>query len=179
MWRITDRYVSWSRKAWAGYVRGGFQRPDRQSWNQIQNTDNMKKSVIYLALMALLPLGACTSKGDSQKEENTVSDERFTESQPMASGEYRAISFQYGDLGTDRQRFDGRVIVALSPDHSGIYIYENGNRTDFKATIVLSKPFEKRDSVYLAYDSKDKPVTLIRGTENDTIVFLRRDTVTT
>lgn len=140
----------------------------------------MKKGFIYLALAAMMPLAACSPKGDTQKKEaEAAADEAFYAAQPVGSGEYRAVSLQDGDLRSDRNRFDGRVIMALSPDNSGIYIYENGNRTNFKATITLSKPFEKKDSVFVAVDKKNNPVMVIPGTENDTLMFVRRDTVTT
>lgn len=135
--------------------------------------------MICMALGAALLLGACGGKNESKNEQTDRAAETFASSQPLASGEYRAVSFQYGDLQSDRNRFDGRIIVALSPDNSGIYIYENGNRTDFKATIALSKPFEKKDSIYVAYDRAGKPVSVIKGTENDTLVFVKRDTITT
>lgn len=132
----------------------------------------MKKTILYLAFAAMLPLCSCSGKQASSESSATENADYVS---PLESGNYRAVSFQYGDLVTDRTRFDGRILMALDPDNSGIYIYENGNRTDFKAAITFSKPFEKEGELYVAYDSKNRPVTLIQGNENDTLMFTKSD----
>ncbi len=64
--------------------------------------------------------------------------------------------------------------MALDPDNAGIYIYENGNRTHFKAKAILSKIFEQKDSIYIASDKDNREITLIPGKENvDTLIVYR------
>lgn len=71
--------------------------------------------------------------------------------------------------------FDGRIIFALDPENSGIYVYENGNRTHFKATISLPAPFTKTDTIYTALDNKERNVAVIPGAEADTLFITKGD----
>lgn len=135
----------------------------------------MKKILYFLAVSVMaVCASACSSGSQKESSDSAKADASFASEQPVESGEYRANSFQYVEKDARRMVFDGRMIVALDPANSGIYIYENGNRTNFKARLSLKKAFEKSDSVYVATDSKDLPVTLLTGTEDiDTLVFTK------
>lgn len=130
------------------------------------------KTIAFAAAATLMLLTGCSgNKSADAAGKAAADDEAFYASQPIESGEYRAVSFQYGDAA-DRERFDGRVLIALKPTSSGILIYENGNRTHFKAAMMLSKAFEKSDSTYTATDSKGNAVRLIKGSAGtDTLAF--------
>ncbi len=135
----------------------------------------MKKLFMMSALAAAILLTACsgngkTGTGDSASQDATVLETTL----PVTSGEYRAVSFQDTAAGAVRTRFDGRILMALDPDNAGIYIYENGNRTHFKAKAILSKIFEQKDSIYIASDKDNREITLIPGKENvDTLIVYR------
>lgn len=137
----------------------------------------MKKIVYLFAAVTLAISSAACSSGSQKKDaDSTQANEQFASEQPVPSGEYRANAFQYMEEGAKRMPFDGRMIVALDPGNSGIFIYENGNRTNFRQSISVSKEFEKRDSVvYVAADNKDNPVTFIKGAEVDTLTFMKND----
>lgn len=128
------------------------------------------KKLLGLSLVLMLLLWNCTSR-QKDSESSDKSSSGFVS--PLESGSYSAVSFQDADSGARRTRFDGRILMAFSEDNSGLLVYENGNRTDFKAAITLTKPFVKEDSVYVAYDQKNRPVTLIEGSENDTLMFTK------
>lgn len=135
----------------------------------------MKKLIMMSAMSAALLLGACSGGGKADKNDSTQVDELALEASiPVASGEYRAVSFQDTAAGAVRTRFDGRILMALDPGNAGIYIYENGNRTHFKAKAILSKMFEQKDSIYIATDKDNREITLIPGKEDiDTLVVYR------
>lgn len=134
----------------------------------------MKKSLIFGA--AALAMVAFASCGGEKKATAEVADNaEFEAEQPMVSGEYRAVSFQYDEPDSKKMPFDGRLLVSLAPENSVMYVYENGNRTHFKAIEVLSKPFAKTDSTYTAINSKDKPVIVKPGTEADTLIIVKED----
>lgn len=135
----------------------------------------MKKLIMMSAMSAALLLGACSGGGKADKNDSTQVDELAMEASiPVASGEYRAVSFQDTATGAVRTRFDGRILMALDPGNAGIYIYENGNRTHFKAKAILSKMFEQKDSIYIATDKDNREITLIPGKEGiDTLVVYR------
>lgn len=125
------------------------------------------------ALASMTLLAACGGNKDNAKETADTEVATFYESQPLESGEYRAVSFTYDEEGERRNSFDGRMLVALTPESSGILVFENGNRTKFEARASLTKPFEKIDGVYTATDSKDQPVKIITGVENDTLYLIK------
>lgn len=131
----------------------------------------MKKVFLMIIAVGSLLLSSCggTEKSNANNSEESTS---FAESQPLKSGEYRALSFQYSDEAR-RNNFDGRMLVALSQDASGIYIYENGNRTKFSARLSLAEPFAKRDTIYVAKDNKGNNIELIPGGEADTLSFMK------
>lgn len=130
----------------------------------------MKKMIFMSALLTLL-FASCS--GNSAKQEGSSDDAAFAEAQPVESGEYRAVSFQDTAANAVRSRFDGRILFALDPQNSGIYVYENGNRTHFKASIALDGSFEKQDSIFSAKDTKGNPVMVYPGTEADTLLITR------
>ena len=132
----------------------------------------MKKSLIFGA--AALVMMAFASCGGEKKATAEVADNaEFEAQQPMVSGEYRAVSFQYDEPDGKKMPFDGRMLVSLAPENSVIYVYENGNRTHFKAMEFLSKSFSKADSIYTATDNKENPVTVKPGTEADTLIIVK------
>lgn len=134
----------------------------------------MKKSLIFGA--AALVMAVVASCGGEKKGEKEVADNAaFEAEQPMVSGEYRAVSFQYDEPDGKKVPFDGRLLVSLDPKNSAVYVYENGNHTHFKALEVLSKPFAKTDSTYTAANGKDKPVIVKRGAEVDTLIIVKGD----
>lgn len=132
----------------------------------------MKKSFILGA--AALAMVAFASCGGEKKGEAEVADNaEFAAEQPLASGEYRAVSFQYEEPDSKKMPFDGRMLVSLDSENSIIYVYENGNRTHFKAMEVLSKSFTQADSTHVATDSKENPVIVKPGAEVDTLIIVK------
>lgn len=131
----------------------------------------MKKVFMMIIAIGSLMLSSCggTDKSNGNKGADST---LFAESQPLNSGEYRALSFQYADEA-QRNNFDGRILVALSQDASGIYIYENGNRTKFSARLSLASPFAKEDTIYVAKDNKGNKIELVPGADADTLSFIK------
>lgn len=134
----------------------------------------MKKLIMMSAMGVALLLGACSGGGKADKNDSTQAEEMSLDATlPVTSGEYRVVSFQDTATGAVRTRFDGRMLMALDPGNAGIYIYENGNRTHFKAKAILSKMFEQKDSIYVATDKDNREITLIPGPDIDTLVVYR------
>lgn len=134
----------------------------------------MKKLIMMSAMGVALLLGACSGGGKADKNDSTQAEEMSLDATlPVTSGEYRVVSFQDTAAGAVRTRFDGRMLMALDPGNAGIYIYENGNRTHFKAKAILSKMFEQKDSIYVATDKDNREITLIPGQDIDTLVVYR------
>ncbi len=134
----------------------------------------MKKLIMMSAMGVALLLGACSGGGKADKNDSTQAEEMSLDATlPVTSGEYRVVSFQDTAAGAVRTRFDGRMLMALDPGNAGIYIYENGNRTHFKAKAILSKMFEQKDSIYVATDKDNREITLIPGKDIDTLVVYR------
>lgn len=125
----------------------------------------MKKSLIgAIALTALVLLPACGSKNSDSQADSAA----FAANQPVESGIYNATAYDITGDDARHGKFDGRIIVALSPSQSALYVYENGNRTKINYSVVLERPFEKGDSgVYRAVDMKGKPVIV----DTDSAVF--------
>ncbi len=127
----------------------------------------MKNFILALPLALIMVACGGNKSGNSDSEESVVMEE-----QPVKNGEYRALSFQYMDSMKNRMKFDGRIIYALDEKNPVVYVYENGNRTNFKATLSLKAPFEKTDSVYTATTIKDTPVCVKAGSEEtDTLIL--------
>lgn len=134
----------------------------------------MKKLIMMSAMGVALLLGACSGGGKADKNDSTQAEEMSLDATlPVTSGEYRVVSFQDTAAGAVRTRFDGRMLMALDPGNAGIYIYENGNRTHFKAKAILSKMFEQKGSIYVATDKDNREITLIPGQDIDTLVVYR------
>lgn len=114
-----------------------------------------------MAALTLAMASCGGNKAASDNEEKKVDDAAFYATQPVASGQYRAVSYDItGDSGR-KGKFDGRIIMALSPEQSGLYVYENGNRAKIEYKVVLQKPFEKGDSgIYRTVDLNGLPVTV-------------------
>jgi len=140
----------------------------------------MKILKILLAGAAMVALTACSGNGKTAAEDSSAStidkDGAFYETQPLESGEYRVVSFQDAAPGSQRTRFDGRMIISVTPESTNIYIYENGNRTKFSSVIALGSPFEKSDSLYVSKDVKNQAVDIIPGSENDTLSYTKAGT---
>ncbi len=107
----------------------------------------MKTFAYSGVILAALCLASCGA--GEKKEAKAVDDDAFYATQPVRSGIYRAVDFDIAGGKEGRKgHFDGRVMMALSPEQSGMYIYENGNRVKLDYSIMLSAPFAKTDSVY-------------------------------
>lgn len=104
---------------------------------------------------------ACSGGAKEQKGETAVDDEAFYATQPVKSGQYRAVRYDIAGEKARKGAFDGRVLISLSPEQSGMYVFENGNRAKIDYKIVLKEPFAKGDSgVFRAIDVNDLPVTI-------------------
>lgn len=124
------------------------------------NTDTMKNLKTILFMLLVLVMASCGGNS-GKKAEAAVDDDAFYATQPVKSGLYNAVDYDIaGGKNPRKGHFDGRVMFALSPAQSGIYVYENGNRTKIDYRIMLNAPFEKRDSVYVATSSDNTPVTI-------------------
>lgn len=135
----------------------------------------MKTSLFLLPLLALASCGGAGTKADGDSAKAVMDQTEFDATQPLKSGEYAATYFEYAEPEGQRSHFDGRMILAADPEQTVAYVYENGNRTKFTAQVNLAKPFEKTDTVYTSTDAKDRPVTLIVGTQADTLCFEKAD----
>lgn len=122
----------------------------------------MKIKTVIASLAAVTLLTACGgSKGETAQDSTPAVDEAaFAESQPMQSGVYDASRYDITGENERKGAFDGRVMAALDPQLSALYIYENGNRTKIDYKVVMEKPFEKGDSAYATVDIKGNPVTI-------------------
>ena len=120
--------------------------------------------------------------GNSNKAADTEAqeaNEAFQAEQPVESGVYDATYFDIKGKDSRKGQFDGRVIYALSPEQSAVFVYENGNRTKIKHILVLDKPFQKQDSVWVAMDKTGIPVTVAKDSTDMTIDYVANsDTVT-
>lgn len=123
------------------------------------------------AFMALMASCGGGSKENSAAAEKAIDDDAFYATQPVVSGQYRAVSYDItGGNNPRKGKYDGRLIISLSPSEpSGMYVYENGNRAKIDYKIVLKTPFEKGDSgIYKTLDVNDLPVTI----SSDSIGYL-------
>lgn len=122
----------------------------------------MTKKMIFAMAAFFLTLASCGgNKAAGEAQEKAVDDDAFYATQPVPSGVYGADSYDIQGEGARKGKFDGRVIIALSPENSGMYVYENGNRAKIDYKLVLKAPFEKGDSgLYKAVDVNDLPVTI-------------------
>lgn len=121
----------------------------------------MKALSIFASAALMLAMAACSGGNKEKAEKAAVDDDAFYATQPVHSGQYRAVSYDITGENERKGKFDGRILISLSPDQSGMYVFENGNRAKIDYTLVLKQPFEKGDSgVYRTVDVNDLPVTI-------------------
>lgn len=125
-------------------------------------------------------MASCGGNANKEKEaEAEAANEAFYAEQPVESGMYDATYFDIKGKDSRKGQFDGRVIYALSPDQSAVFVYENGNRTKIKHILMLDKGFQKEDSIYVAVDKTGVPVTVGNDSTNMYINYIANsDTVT-
>lgn len=115
----------------------------------------------------------------TQEAEAQSAEESFQGEQPVESGVYDATYFDIKGKENRKGQFDGRVIYSLSPEQSVLFVYENGNRTKIKHILMLDKPFQKEDSVYVAVDKTGIPVTVGNDSTDMYVNYVaNNDTVT-
>ncbi len=139
------------------------------------------KTFKFLGLCGLAFLMAsCGGNANKEKEAEAESaNEAFYAEQPVESGLYDASYFDIKGKDSRKGQFDGRIIYALSPDQSAVFVYENGNRTKIKHILMLDKGFQKEDSIYVATDKTGIPVTVGNDSTNMYINYVANsDTVT-
>lgn len=139
------------------------------------------KTLKFLGLCGLaFILASCGGNANKEKEaEAEAANEAFEAEQPVESGIYDASYFDIKGKDSRKGQFDGRVIYALSPEQSAVFVYENGNRTKIKHILMLDKGFQKEDSVYVATDKTGIPVTVGNDSTNMYINYVANsDTVT-
>lgn len=123
----------------------------------------MKTIRLFAAFACMAMFASCGGGAkDSTRTEKAVDDAEFYATQPVVSGQYRAVSYDIAGSNARKGKFDGRLLISLSPsEQSGMYVYENGNRAKIDYKIVLKTPFEKGDSdIYKTVDVNDLPVTI-------------------
>lgn len=134
----------------------------------------MKIKAFFTMAAVALALSSCGGNKAASEEKETaqVDMQAFQASQPVESGQYRAVDYDIvGETGR-KGRFDGRLLISLSPEQSGMYVYENGNRAKIDYKIVLKTPFEKGDSGrFNAVDVNDLPVTISTDSTIYTLSF--------
>ncbi len=139
------------------------------------------KTLKFLGLCGLaFIMASCGGNASKEKEaEAEANDEAFYAEQPVESGMYDATYFDIKGKDSRKGQFDGRVIYALSPEQSAVFVYENGNRTKIKHILMLDKGFQKEDSIYVAMDKTGIPVTVCKDSTDMYINYVANsDTVT-
>lgn len=133
----------------------------------------MKVKSFFAMTMVALALASCGgNKAKEVKEEAAAEEAAFYAAQPVQSGQYRAVSYDITGDDARKGKFDGRVLISLSPEQSGMYVFENGNRAKIDYKVVLKQPFEKGDSgVYRAVDVNGLPVTISPDSAMYTLSF--------
>lgn len=106
-------------------------------------------------------IASCGGNASKEKEAEAAAEtEAFYAEQPVESGMYEATYFNIKGKDSRKGQFDGRVIYALSPEQSAVFVFENGNRTKIKHLTMIETPFAKSDSVFSAKDAMGMPVTV-------------------
>lgn len=120
------------------------------------------KTLKFLGLCGLaFVMASCGGNSDkAQGADAQEAEEAFQANQPVESGVYDASYFDIKGKDTRKGQFDGRVIFSLSPEQSALMVFENGNRTKIRHLLMLDKPFQKEDSVYVSIDKTGIPVTV-------------------
>lgn len=139
------------------------------------------KTLKFLGLCGLVFIMASCggNKAKEEKAETQATEVSFQAEQPVESGVYDATYFDIKGKDNRKGQFDGRVIYSLSPEQSAVFVYENGNRTKIKHILMLDKPFQKEDSVYVALDKTGIPVTVSNDSTNMYVSYVANsDTVT-
>ncbi len=141
------------------------------------------KTLKFLGLCGLaFIMASCGGNANKEKEAETAEEsanEAFYAEQPVESGMYDATYFDIKGKDSRKGQFDGRVIYALSPEQSAVFVYENGNRTKIKHILMLDKGFQKEDSIYVATDKTGIPVTVGNDSTNMYLNYVANsDTVT-
>lgn len=132
----------------------------------------MKKLTLLAATAMFFACSACSGGNKESKEETQVDEVAFISTQPLESGQYRALSYDITGENARKGKFDGRILISLSPDQSGMYVFENGNRAKIDYKLVLKKPFEKGDSGrYATVDVNDLPVVISPDSLNYILSF--------
>lgn len=127
-----------------------------------------------LLLIPVLALAALASCGGGEKKEAATDDAAFYATQPLKSGEYAATYYTIAQPER-KGNFDGRMLVALSPEGSGIYVYENGNRAKIDYRIMLDKPFAAADSGrYVSTDNQGGRVVISPDSAGYVLAFERK-----
>lgn len=139
------------------------------------------KTLKFLGLcgLAFIMASCGGNSAKTQEAEAQAAEESFQAEQPVESGVYDATYFDIKGKENRKGQFDGRVIYSLSPEQSVLFVYENGNRTKIKHILMLDKPFQKEDSVYVAVDKTGIPVTVGNDSTDMYVNYVaNNDTVT-
>ena len=138
------------------------------------------KTLKFLSLCGLtFAMASCGGNSAKTQEAEAEANAAFQAEQPVASGIYDATYFNIKGKDSRKGSYDGRVIYALSPDQSAVFVYENGNRTKIKHLLMLEKGFQKEDSVYTATDKAGMPVIVGNDSTDMYVSYIASgDTVT-
>lgn len=120
----------------------------------------IKTLALCLTLASMTVITACSGSANKAAEESAKTEAEMSE-QPLESGQYEVTSYDITGANERKGNFDGRLLIALSPEQSAFYVYENGNRTKIDYKVVLAKPFEKTDSAYVTTDTKGNQILMI------------------
>lgn len=123
---------------------------------------NLTKKAKFMIMTAIAAIALCgcgsTDKGSSK---DVTDDEAFYATQPVKSGVYEATYYDITGTEARKGNFDGRVLLALDPEKSGIYVYENGNRAKIDYGLTFDKPFEKGDKgIYRTVGDNGEPIEI-------------------
>ena len=127
---------------------------------RIQSIFSLSGLAIMVAF-GMMFLNSCGGNTTKPADDGGVDDDAFYATQPLHSGLYDADYYDITGTNARKGHFDGRIYFSLSPKTSGLYVFENGNRTKIDYIVGLKAPFVKgADGVYSTTDLKDKPVTI-------------------
>lgn len=131
------------------------------------------KTMTFLAAASMMVLASCGGNGSAGQNDSTGAESTDMSEQPVESGQYDVTSYDITGKDARKGAFDGRLLIALSPEQSALYVYENGNRTKINYALLLEKPFEKTDSNYVTTDSKGRQVTMTPDSTGYVLKFER------